>query len=153
MIVFVSSQSVDAANARTLIQHLMASGLAVDHSPRNPLDGDDPRWHDWFKKGLPAAVAAADCFVIVIDGGWDSSTWMGEEAHIASVSGLPMYYWNPAGIQVKAKGMLPYLKRKLSDDLADAVQCLAEDAQTEQTHAPEPAAGPDTSGNASPPAR
>ncbi len=136
MNVFVSTQRIDSPNARSLLRRIAAAGLAVDHSPRNPLDGDDPRWRNWYKTGLPAAIAAADCFLIVIDGGWDSSTWMGEEAHVAEMSALPMYFWNPDRLHVK--GMLRYLKRQLPDNSADAVRQLLARVETEQSSEREP---------------
>jgi hypothetical protein len=129
MNVFVSSQRIDSPNAQRLLRRLTAAGLAVDHSPRNPLDADDPRWRDWYRNGLPAAITATDCFLIVVDGGWDCSTWMGEEAHLAEISDLPMYFWNPEHIHVK--GMLRYLKRQLPDDSADAVRQLIASVETE----------------------
>lgn len=136
MKVFVSCQSVDSVSVQSLIRRLIAIGLAVDHSPRNPLDGEDSRWSDWYKHSLPAAIAAANCFLIVVDGGWDSSSWMGEEARMAEESGLPMYFWNPDRIQVK--GMLHYLKLQLPDDLADAVRHLRAAAETKQSDLPRP---------------
>lgn len=132
MNVFVSSQRVDASFVQALIQHLRYAGFAVDHSPRNPLDGEDSRWNEWYETGLPTAVSAADCFVIVIDYGWDSATWMGIEADLARLSNLPMYFWNPQGIEGIARGMLSYLKTELPADLTLAVRCLTAHAETEQ---------------------
>ena len=67
---------------------------------------------------MPKAIAAADCFLVVVDAGWDSSIWMGEEVHMAEKSGLPIYFWNPERVHVK--GMLRYLQRQLPDDPTDA---------------------------------
>lgn len=136
MNVFVSSQRIDSVNAQRLLERLMAAELPVVHSPRNPIDGDDPRWRGWYQDGLPKAIAAADCFLVVVDAGWDSSTWMGEEAHMAEKSGLPIYFWNPERVHVK--GMLRYLQRQLPDDPTDAVRKLIACTETEQSGQPKP---------------
>jgi hypothetical protein len=122
--VFVSSQSVDGARAASLIDGLRRAHVRVNHSPRNPLDGQDPRWEDWYQAGLPAAVGRCNVFVAVIDRGWDSSTWMGCEAEMATKAGLPLLYWNPDRVRVTAPGMVPYLREQLPDTLNDALALL-----------------------------
>ena len=92
MNILVSSQSVDAAQAASLIAGLRRAHVDANHSPRNPMDGDDPRWRDWYDAGLPAAVGRSDLFVIVIDRGWNSSSWMASEADTASSRGRPFVY-------------------------------------------------------------
>jgi hypothetical protein len=74
MNIFVSSQSVDAPQAASLIEGLRRARVSIEHSPRNPMDGDDPRWRDWYELGLPAAVERCELFVAVIDRGWDCSS-------------------------------------------------------------------------------
>ena len=124
MNVFVSSQSVDAAQASSLIDGLLRAHVEIEHSPRNPLDGDDPRWENWYEVGLPAALARCILFVAVIDRGWDSSSWMAHEAEVATKRGLPVLYWNPEGLSVAARGMLPYLREEVPPALNDAIDLL-----------------------------
>src|SRR5689334_2646354 len=97
--VFVSSQRVDRDPARELIRRLLTTGIGVEHSPSNPLDREDARWSDWYHEGLFAALRRCRLFVIVLDAGWDSSTWMGTEAHAALESSragtqLEAFFWN-----------------------------------------------------------
>ncbi len=125
---FVSTQRVDGEPAASLVLRLQSEGWKVLHSPRNPLDGEDRRWADGYKRGLPEALTAADVFIAVIDEGWDSSTWMGEEAHQAMELKLVSRccYWNPHGLVVRARGMVPYLRSKLPDDLQDLMRALTD---------------------------
>lgn len=88
------------------------------------MDGDDPRWRDWYEAGLPAAIGRCEVFVAVVDRGWDSSTWMGQEADTASKSGLTLLYWNPDRLLVKARGMVAYLREELPPALDDALTLL-----------------------------
>ena len=121
-------QAVDQSPAKELIFKLRRMGADVSHSPSNPLDADDPRWNDWYDAGLPAAVRQCDEFVIVVDRVWDSSSWMAQEAQVASELGrtgeLRRFYWNPNEIMVRAAGMLPYLQSELPRDLDAAVEVL-----------------------------
>jgi hypothetical protein len=80
MRIFVSSQRIDDDATARVISELKRSGFDVRTSPRNPLDGPDERWHDWYAHGLTAELDQVDAFVIVIDRGWDSSKWMAAEA-------------------------------------------------------------------------
>jgi hypothetical protein len=127
MTIFVSSQSVDSAPASLLIQGLGRAGVGVEHSPRNPRDGHDPRWQDWYSKGLQDALKRCTSFVAVVDRGWDSSTWMAVEAEeatkrLASTS----YYWNPQGVRVIAAGMQLYLTAELPTTLEGAIGMLVQ---------------------------
>lgn len=124
--VFVSSQRIDSSNAQALIDELREAGFGVDHSPRNPLDGEDVRWSGWYDHGLQQAIDRADAFVIVVDPAWDSSTWMGEESQAATLAGLPMSYWNPEGIAFSDGAMRSYLKQRLPGEPADAALTLRE---------------------------
>jgi hypothetical protein len=63
-------------------------------------------------------------FVAVIDRGWDSSTWMAQEADLASRKGLPLLYWNPDRLVVKASGMVPYLREALPPALDGALAVI-----------------------------
>ena len=107
----------------------------MNHSPRNPLDGDDRRWADWYQRGLQEAIKESQSFVIIVDRGWDSSTWMGIEADEglrkarASGGNYVMAYWNPNNIEVKAKGMLGYLKDRLPNKVNEAVEALTRPMQ------------------------
>src|SRR3954469_18990841 len=108
MRVFVSSQGVDRWPARELITALRQASVEVEHSPRNPLDGEDPRWSDWYGSALRGAVDRCDAFVIVVEPGWDSSTWMAVEAEAGLTPGRKTeqnaFFWNPDGIAVNAAG-------------------------------------------------
>src|SRR6266446_3060976 len=108
MRVFVSSQVVDRWPARDLIAALRQARVEVEHSPRNPLDGEDPRWTNWYSEKLGAAVDSCDVFVVVLEPGWDSSTWMAIEAEAELATGRrseqKAFVWNPDGITVKAAG-------------------------------------------------
>lgn len=125
--VFVSTQNVDSEPAANLVSRLRSTGWKVLHSPRNPLYGEDTRWSDWYERELAEALASADVFIAVIDEAWDSSTWMAEEAHLAiEQKAVPKaHYWNPDGVVVGARGMVPYLKSRLPDDLDELVAALS----------------------------
>jgi hypothetical protein len=124
--VFVSSHAVSHKPANGLIRGLQRAGVEVGHSPLNPLDGIDPRWEHWYESGLAVALSGCNAFVIVVDAGWDSSTWMAIEAHtgmkvLEDGSRAGAYFWNPEAIVVQAAGMLPYLKQELPRGLDEAI--------------------------------
>jgi hypothetical protein len=123
--IFLSSRAADAPLAAALIDGLRRVNVKVEHSPRNPKDGEDPRWGDWYKVGLPAALGRSHLFVAVIDRGWDSSTWMAIEADTATKTGLPMFFWNPEGVRVTARGMVPYLREEIPTTLDRAIELFA----------------------------
>jgi hypothetical protein len=127
--VFVSSQSVDNKPASVLIAGLRNAGLEVEHSPSTPQDREDERWADWYHQGLARTLSMCSAFVIVIDSGWDSSTWMAMEAReaIEKTSATPRiqsFFWNPEGLHVTARGMLQYLKNELPPDVSEAIKRL-----------------------------
>ena len=130
MRVFVSCQSIDRKPANSLVRGLLSAGVEVAHSPCNPLDGSDERWASWYEDGLRKALDGCDAFVIVVDEGWDSSTWMAIEAETAiglaaRFSIKRILFWNPESVVVKANGMLPYLKIPLPLELEDVVREIA----------------------------
>jgi len=127
MRVFVSSQVIDRWPARDLIAALRVAGAEVEHSPSNPLDREDVRWKDWYRSELGAGVERCDAFVIVVEPGWDSSTWMAVEAE-AGVKRGRAFFWNPDGIVVKAAGMMGHLQIELARRLDDAVAQLCDAA-------------------------
>jgi len=133
--IFISCQSIDSPEPQMLISELKERGFRMNHSPRNPLDGDDRRWADWYQRGLQEAIKESQSFVIIVDRGWDSSTWMGIEADEglrkarASGGNYVMAYWNPNNIEVKAKGMLGYLKDRLPNKVNEAVEALTRPMQ------------------------
>lgn len=130
MRVFMSSQDVDGDPCSALISTLRSEGWVVDHSPRNPIRGHDPRWSSWYASGLAAALTGADVFIVVLDYVWDSSSWMAEEAHFAIERGMvkTAFYWNPQCIVVRAMGMRRYLRSELPRDMDALVQVLREHA-------------------------
>jgi len=125
--VFISSQAIDNERAQDLVRAIRAEDIAVEHSPRNPIHGHDPRWSEWYTSGLATTVANCDLFVVVVDEGWDSSTWMGAEAEAwrARWSGLlpQAFFWNPQSISV-CEGMTHYLKEELPKELDAAVKII-----------------------------
>ena len=123
--IFVSSQLVDHEPAAALIRELKSLSCAVFHSPRNPLDGEDPRWSDWYASGLSTSLARCDRFVVVLDQGWDSSTWMAQEASLAVEQNLETFYWNPLQVVVTAGGVKMYLVNERPRDLKVAAGLLA----------------------------
>jgi hypothetical protein len=129
MRLFVSSENVDRPPACTLIERLRQEGWTVEHSPRNPAKGEDPRWRDWYDHGCREAVDQADVFIAVVTRMWECSTWMAHESWVAMQQPeqrhVPRcYYWNPEGIPVQARGLLPYLRERLPDDLESMVSVL-----------------------------
>lgn len=128
MRIFVSSENVDQPPARLLVERLRQEGWAVDHSPRNPAEGPDPRWRGWYDHGCGEALRRADVFITVVTPTWES-TWMAHEAWLAmhgpDQPHVPRcYYWNPGGTVVHAAGLLPYLRERLPDELEAAVAVL-----------------------------
>jgi len=119
--VFISCQDIDAAHAQSLISALEQCHVTVQHSPRNPLHGEDPRWQNWYDRLLPELIAKANAFVIVLDHAWDSSTWMATESEEAlSRIDLPMFVFNPLDVKVTSATMLSYLKARLPGDAREA---------------------------------
>lgn len=127
--IFVSSCRIDEPQTAALIERLYTESFSVLHSPRNPLDGEDARWRDWYKSGCKAEMERASAFIAVISSGWGCSTWMAHECDEASKQMEAgkirrMYFWNPEQIQMKAAGMFPYLMERLPDDLDQLISML-----------------------------
>lgn len=130
MDIFVSSQNIDEPHTNTLIKELRAYGFQVNHSPRNPIHGYDFRWANWYEKGLQDSLATANVFIISVDAGWDSSTWMAMEADLAlrllgNGNIKQLYYYNPLHIRVKSKWAVPDLNKQLPDSLNDTIGLLS----------------------------
>jgi len=71
--------------------------------------------------------------VVVVDAGWDSSSWMAEEAHLAlEATGMDRrlrgYFWNPERHHVTAAGVVGYLKEELPTDVDSAARFVAHEA-------------------------
>lgn len=81
--VFVSCQAIDEKEAQDFLHELSEADFEVQHSPSPPSHGNDPAWEGWYEKRLGEAVERADYFVVIVDRGWDSSTWMGIEGEAA----------------------------------------------------------------------
>jgi hypothetical protein len=129
MRIFVSSENVDRPPANALIARLRQEGWYVDHSPRNPAEGQDSRWPNWYREGLPAALDQTDIFIIALNHVWDSSSWMAEEAFCAMAQPnrqpVPhVFYWNPSGVEVTVQGVKPYLRERLPNALEAVVDRL-----------------------------
>jgi hypothetical protein len=129
--IFVSSCRIDGHHAAALIERLRGESFTVLHSPRNPSDGKDHRWRDWYKRGCMAELETADIFITVISRAWDCSTWMAHECDEAAklaeegkIRGA--YFWNPEQIKVEARAMVRYLKEALPDGLDELVLALRE---------------------------
>ena len=129
--VFVSACRIDEAHAAALIERLRAESFSVSHSPRNPSDGEDVRWRNWYESGCRVELERADVFISVIGPAWDCSTWMAHECEEAlrleeagRIRG--MYFWNPWRVEVKAAGMMAYLRERLPDNLGELIRSLKE---------------------------
>lgn len=124
--IFVSCESVDSKFAKSLIEGLRSNGINVYHSPRNPLDGEDLRWHSWYEKGLIEEISQVEILIVVITYSWDSSTWMGIESDEASrrLKNENIYFWNPENHKVTSRGMIGYLKNELPKELDEVVKVL-----------------------------
>jgi len=127
--IFISSQNIDGPEAAPFIENLQRNGFIVETSPRSPHYGYDLKWKDWYGKGLAAALDRSDVFIFVVDRGWDSSTWMWQEAGSAFLrkkSGkLRAYYcYNPTSITAFALGMYRYLSEAEPISFSNAVMVL-----------------------------
>ena len=126
--VFISSRDIGAPHAASLVKCLRAAGFHVTHSPGSPLS---ERWRDWYARACRDELEKVSIFIAVIDPAWDSSTWMAHEAYEAmklleAGSMRKMYYWNPEQVQVKAAGMVAYLKDRLPDNKDVLISTLKE---------------------------
>jgi hypothetical protein len=96
---------------------------------------------------LATAIAACEVFVIVVDYGWDSSTWMAIEAEEACSHpdrGPRCLYWNPDSFRVTAAGAVRYLVRELPRRLPEAIRFIVtEDSGTGAVNARPAGAGGD----------
>lgn len=129
---FVSNSSIDTPPASDIIAMLRNEGFEVDHSPRNPSDGKDDRWYSWYSEGLESALIASDVVVIVVDAGWDSSTWMADEAYRArrlhqerSIDAV--FVLNPLSISVHEGAMLDYFNQAehvSTESLVESIRML-----------------------------
>jgi len=129
---FVSCQCIDAEPAQIFIEQLRLNGFTVEHSPRNPADGVDERWNDWYERSLAETISRSLAFIIILDRGWDCSTWMAIEADEANGGPdrrppMPMFFYNPMAIKVskQAIGMHRYLKEELPTDAKTAADLLS----------------------------
>ena len=127
--VFVSSERIDEPCCQALIQALQNAGFVVSHSPRNPLDGGDPRWKDWYVKNLDIELNKAQVVIMVITKGWDCSTWMATEAQRAKElyekKKIEKYfYWNPYRIETNAAGMQAFHLEELPAELDQLITKL-----------------------------
>ncbi len=108
--IFVSTENTTDPRVVDFIAGLSAH--TVTHSPLNPSVGDDPRWLDWYTRGLRAAIANADAFVAVVAPGYDSSTWMAQEFHEAlmrfEAHGRPILFIAKATPRPLPAGFGPY---------------------------------------------
>jgi hypothetical protein len=114
---------------RLLIEALRETAIPVEHSPLDSTAGWDPRWADWYEIGLPTALRRSQLFVIGLEADWHASTWMGEEAHMATempdvIPPLEAFYWNPEGIALPTGGMAVYLRNELPREVAATVSFL-----------------------------
>jgi asparagine N-glycosylation enzyme membrane subunit Stt3 len=124
--IFISTCISDSDELQAFANQLKNKCFKVDYSPDPDLKKDD-RWSNWYNwkdpnnSGLSKSIENCDIFMIYINSWWDSSSWMAEEAR----RGLQAYqarkiqsyyFYNPDNIEVKAAGMLPYLKEPLPKD-------------------------------------
>lgn len=78
--IFISCERVDDDYPSKLIAYLKAKGYTVRHSPKNPVDGKDDKWENWYSFGLNDCLENSNYFIIIVTDSWDSSSWMGQEA-------------------------------------------------------------------------
>lgn len=136
---FVSCQDVDEPRVRELIERLRAEDVDVRSSPRNPSRGFDEAWSDWYAVGLDQALDGVDAFVIVVDSGWDSSTWMGEEARrasqrLANGGDPPMFFVNPSATPARSSSMEAYLRIELPAEPMTLVSTLEAHLRRRRPH-------------------
>lgn len=81
--VFISTDNFGNVSIQEILNSLMEQNLIVNTSPKNPVNGYDAKWVDWYSKGLQLALVSTDVFIIILTDSWESSTWMAEEAHRA----------------------------------------------------------------------
>ena len=82
--VFVSTENTKDPRVARIIDGLRKfPAIEVEHSPLNPLVGDDPRWQGRDDRECRGAIAAADCFLAIETRGYDCSTWMAHEFDVA----------------------------------------------------------------------
>ena len=127
---FISCEQVDSFHANALIQRLRQEGISVSHSPRNPSDGNDERWINWYDGGGQEEISKAEVFVVVVTAGWDASTWMAFEATEA-LKGLRqghtkrMMHYNPENTKIHyPENKYKWLGEKLPDNLEEAITLL-----------------------------
>ena len=128
--VFISCERVDLPHAVALINRLRQQGLSVSHSPRNPLDGNDERWLNWYDGGGQSEIGNSHIFVVVVTPGWDCATWMAFEAEEAR-KGLRqgyirrMMHYNPAHIEIRyPENKQQWLGERLPDNLEETIAML-----------------------------
>ena len=112
--------------ALELINSLSENNITHKHSPLNPASGTDPLWKNWYSSELENQLKQCNTFIIVVDQGWESSTWMATEAETAKLLNLSFAYWNPLNITKISLGMQSYLKNQLPINLSDATVKIAE---------------------------
>ncbi|MCU0238595.1 MAG: toll/interleukin-1 receptor domain-containing protein [Pyrinomonadaceae bacterium] len=119
MNIFISSENIDSQLTQSLLSRLKEEKIEVFHSPKKP-NGD------WYNIGFNKKIEKVGLFIAVISKYWDSSTWMQHEIHYASLflKSNKLYFWNPENNQVKALGMIGYLKNELPLNLDELVQVL-----------------------------
>jgi hypothetical protein len=78
-LVFVSTEVGRFAPAIDFVARL-AAAVDVDQSP---LDGEDPRFRNWYAHDCRDAIARADAFVALATYGYDGSSWMAHELQTA----------------------------------------------------------------------
>lgn len=128
--IFISCERVDLPHAVALIQRLWQQGFSVSHSPRNPSDGNDERWINWYDGTGQSEIATSNIFIVVVTPGWDCATWMGFEAEEAR-KGLRqgyirrMLHYNPTHTAIHyLENKQQWLGERLPDDLEEAIAVL-----------------------------
>lgn len=128
--IFISCARVDSPHATALIRELRRKEFHVAHSPREPLDGHDESWHNWYEGRGQSTIAATEIFVVVVTEAWDCSTWMAFEATEALKSLEQgtlkrMLHYNPTHIEVHyPENKWHWLGEKLPNELDEAVAII-----------------------------
>ena len=136
MRVFVSSCRIDDIQASSLIQRLASENFQVWCSPRNPHDGKDERWRDWYTKRCQDELDKVDIFIAVVNKNWAVSTWMLHELYEARKrlkDGVirNIYCFNPEHFKIDSINMEFHPPEQLPDEIDDVVKLLQANHKSE----------------------
>ncbi len=126
---FINCERIDDLFVERLINNLKLEGFMVSTSPKNPIDGEDIRWNNWYNFGIDEALQNIDVFISIITDSWSSSTWMAIECDTAEKYFLQnsiknMYYIDLRTSKYMPKGMEQYLKTELPKNFNEILKII-----------------------------